>query len=412
MPPRAPRTAGLRETPGLAGFSFSHDWLVNACFVLALAAVLAPLLLLFALRFGLVTALADRLVEHPRNREIIAVGSGRYDGAWFERLGARPEVGFLVPRTRSIAATANLWARDTPDAEPMDVDLVPSAAGDPLLGELPVPEGLDTIVLTARAAERLGVEVGAEVEALVLRTLDGNRERAKRKLRVVAILPELATGRRAALVSLELLTAVESYRDGFAVEAFGADGRPRDQEAERVFASFRLYARSIYDVPELRDLLEAEAVEVKTKASEIETLMALDRNLGTLFWLVATIGGCGYLLSIAASMWAKVERERRSFAILRLLGLSGAAIVAIPMLTALMIGALGLVLALLLYWPAAAAANRLFAETLRAGEVVALLLPQHLAVAALATLAAVALPAAAAGLRAAAIEPAEALREV
>ena len=88
------------------------DWCaearLSACAVLGLAAVLAPLLVLFGLKYGLVATLTERLLADPRTRELLPVGSGRYDAAWFERLRARPEIGFVVPRTRQIAATAEL----------------------------------------------------------------------------------------------------------------------------------------------------------------------------------------------------------------------------------------------------------------------------------------------------------------
>jgi hypothetical protein len=48
------------------------------------------------------------LIENPVNREIRPVGTGYYDHDWLENVRARPAVAFLVPRTRSIAATIEL----------------------------------------------------------------------------------------------------------------------------------------------------------------------------------------------------------------------------------------------------------------------------------------------------------------
>ena len=58
----------------LATRDFGHDWRIALCQVLGLAAVLAPLLVLFGLRFGLIDTLAQRLIEDPRNEL-------RYDAA-------------------------------------------------------------------------------------------------------------------------------------------------------------------------------------------------------------------------------------------------------------------------------------------------------------------------------------------
>ena len=94
-----------REILRLAYRDFAHERRISLCFVLALMAVLAPLLVLFGLKFGLVDTLAQRLVESPANREVLAVGSRRFDEPWFARIAARADVAFVVPNTRRIAAS-------------------------------------------------------------------------------------------------------------------------------------------------------------------------------------------------------------------------------------------------------------------------------------------------------------------
>ncbi|MBW4964452.1 hypothetical protein KZZ06_20900, partial [Sulfitobacter sp. CW3] len=79
-----------------------------ACSVLALVAVMVPLLGLFGLKFGLVSSLTERLETDPATREIIPLGGGRFSSAFIEQLGLRSDVVFAVPRTRQIAATAQV----------------------------------------------------------------------------------------------------------------------------------------------------------------------------------------------------------------------------------------------------------------------------------------------------------------
>ena len=71
----------------LAARDFGHDWRIVLCQVLGLTAVLAPLLVLFGMRFGLIDTLAQRLIEDPRNREIVPAGSGRFDAGVLPRPG-------------------------------------------------------------------------------------------------------------------------------------------------------------------------------------------------------------------------------------------------------------------------------------------------------------------------------------
>ena len=68
----------------LASRDYFHEWLMSGCFVLALAAVLGPMMVLFGLKFGIVGTMVDELIENPHNREVRPVGSGYYDHAWLE----------------------------------------------------------------------------------------------------------------------------------------------------------------------------------------------------------------------------------------------------------------------------------------------------------------------------------------
>ena len=55
----------------LAWQDYRCDARLSWCAILALAAVIAPLLVLFGLKFGLVTTLTERLERDPAVREII-----------------------------------------------------------------------------------------------------------------------------------------------------------------------------------------------------------------------------------------------------------------------------------------------------------------------------------------------------
>lgn len=56
-----------------------HDRIISFCIASSLVAVIAPLLLLFGLRFGIVSQLQDELANDPRNLEIRMLSSGSYD---------------------------------------------------------------------------------------------------------------------------------------------------------------------------------------------------------------------------------------------------------------------------------------------------------------------------------------------
>lgn len=108
-----------------------HDRKVSFCVAASLVAVIAPLLLLFGLKHGVVSQLQNELLRDPRNLEVKMLSSGNYDAAWIAQLRQRPEVGFAIGQTRSLNTQADLLAgqRFVESAE-----VLPSEAGDPLLG--------------------------------------------------------------------------------------------------------------------------------------------------------------------------------------------------------------------------------------------------------------------------------------
>lgn len=404
------RPRSLRNVVALALRDYTHEWRMSACFVIALAAVLAPLLVLFGLKFGIVANMLDQLVENPRSREIRPAGSGHFETEWFEAMRARPEVGFIIPRTRSLAATVQLTSERSHRIVPGE--LIPSAPGDPLLHQAgQIPQGLRQVALSQEAAQKLEVGLGDVVRGSITRQFRGSRQRAELTLEVVAIVGAALFDRIGAFVSLELLVAAENYRDGRAVPELGWEGEA-PHVGERAYPGYRLYAASIYEVAGLERALEAQGLDVRTDAAEIEIVLRMDRNLSLVFWIIAVLGLIGFSLSLGASLWANVDRKRRELSVLRLVGFQSRGIIAFPVLQSLFTGMLGWSVAVLLYLLAEQAINRGLAAQLELGQRICFLLPEHFFVALAITLSAALLAAVLGGVRAAKIQPSEGLREV
>ena len=87
---------GLFNVFRLSSRDYLHEWQMSVCFMLGLAAVLGPMMVLFGLKFGIVGGMLDQLIEDPQKREIRPVGSGRYDAGWIAELWRRADVAFVV----------------------------------------------------------------------------------------------------------------------------------------------------------------------------------------------------------------------------------------------------------------------------------------------------------------------------
>lgn len=396
----------------LAWRDYVHEWRLSLCAVLALAAVLAPLLVLLGLKHGVVSTLIERLAKEPRNRELLPVGSQRLTLDWFDTLRTRPEVAFIIPRTRQIAGTLEMrrpeWGRS------VTVELLPTALGDPLLPQgISPPMESSQLLVTQPVAEKLQLRGGESLAAAVSRSHRGRLEYAQMTVTVTAVLPLAAFSRDAAFARLDLLEAVEDYRDGFAVERFGWPGQPVPTDTpERHYPAFRLYAGTLDQVAPLRDVLLERGVEVETQAADIARIQALNRNLTTVFAIIAVLSASGYACALGVNMLAAVERKRRELSILRLLGLPGRGLMGFPLIQALLTAGFGVMAASLAYLLTSTLINQRFADQVQAGETVCRLTVGQGGIAAATTVLILLFAAGAGGWRAARIEPAEGLRDV
>ncbi len=386
----------------LAWQDYRNDAWLSACSVLALVAVIAPLLVLFGLKFGLVSSLTERLETDPATREIIPLGGGRFSSAFVEQLGQRPDVAFALPRTRQIAATAQVGT--------LTLEMLPTASGDPLLAGVPMPRGLDQIVLSHTAAEKLAARPGDWLETSFARQVAGRVEARRTRLQVLAVVPLEAFARDGLFADLSLLEAAEDYRDGRAVPALGWDGEAVGVSEQRVYPAFRLYARSLVDVEPLRVYFAGQNLLVSTQAHTIAQVQSLSRNLSIVFWIIAGLALSGAFAAIFAGALAAVARKRRELSVLRLLGFSTGALLLFVVMQALYSAGFAAVLSAGLYALAEAGLNQLFVQV--PGEHASHLLSRHYALALVAVLGVSAVAAACGGWRVARIQASEGIRDV
>ena len=399
----------LRQALKLATRDYVHEWQMSACFVLALAAVLGPMLVLFGLKFGIVGSMVESLIEDPGNREIRPASSGNYNRAWIDAIAKRDDVAFVVPKTRSIAATIQLSSPQS--SQIVAVEVISSGRDDPLLaGQGQLVKDLNQVIISQSAAEKLQLEAGDTIDGSLSRRFQGKKERVHLPLTVAAIAPAGAFSRDGLFASINLVEALEDFRDGHAVPAAGWTGNaPLEQ---RSYPGFRLYARSIYDVADLRDNFTRNGINVVTRAADIEMVQRMDNTLSGIYWAIAVIGLAGFSLSLGASLWANVDRKRKELSVLRLVGFRTGHITWFPVLQSVYTATLGWAMACGIYYAAAWGINRMLAPQLNAGQQVCRLLPEHYLMALGLTVAAAVFAAAMAGIRATRIEPSEGLREI
>ncbi len=349
----------FKHVTRLAVADYKDEWLLSLCSVFALAAALVPLLVLLGVKSGIIGTLTSRLLTDPRNLEVVPQGSGAYKLDWLNELATQGNVSFVLPQTRAISASLDFFAEGSNRS--VALGLEPTKKGDPLLEKwLTPPASADAVVLSYSAAQKLQItQRGQTLKGRVSRRVNGQLEQEFITVTVQGILPLEAVQKDVAFVWLELLEAVEDYRDVREVPAFGWQGEQRP-EPRTTYASFRLYAASLDGVEQLRDELTAKGISVYTRAEEIAMVRSLDNAFTILSILLFIVVGSGFFASTMSSALAQVNRKQRSLGVLRVLGFSAADLALFPLIQSLLTGLLGSFAALCLYFLAQSVINYAF----------------------------------------------------
>ena len=387
-----------------------HDRKVSFCITASLVAVIAPLLLLFGLKHGVVDQLQQELLQDPANLQVRMLSSGHYTDDWLQTLRERPEVGFAIGQTRSLNTQADLIVDRRHFIE--SVEVVPTGLQDPLL-DTPLSDLQgDQVMLSEPAARRLNVNAGDTITLRVTRRLDGVNERGERKLTVVAVLDASRFGRAAVFVPLPLLIALERFRDGFRLPSFGPDTGAELNDKTAVYARARIYASDVNQVAMLEQWLNSENIETSSRLREIDNVKAINRVLGLIFGVVALTALIGCIASLVGAFLANIDRKHKDLALLRLLGFTRSGIAWYVILQAVFISLIAYLGGLSLYW----LGSELFDYTLNSsettGQFACHITPLHGLIALLLSLIVAVLVSLIGAARAVNIQPAESLREL
>lgn len=247
----------------LALLDLRHEWVLTLCMVLAIAAVLAPLLILLGLKHGTIQTMRERLIQDPVNREIRPARTLQLSEQWFEHLKTFPEVEFVIP---TILRGSSIVRVITPNqAKQLTLDLVPTAADDPLIleNEGTIPQEGES-VLSYPAAEQLNVKPGTSLTIKVTRTRQSRRESVTTPLRVIAILNPRADALPRLYAPFQFVNDVEAYREGLPV--------PQRQWPGEQAYPFLSYDGLWILVPQPLNRIQQRTLTINTGLVDIQTL--------------------------------------------------------------------------------------------------------------------------------------------
>ncbi len=353
-----------------------HEGLLSLCAVASLVAVIAPLLLLFSLRYGILSSMEHDLKANPLNLEIKMLQGYTLKEDFFKTLRADPHTAFVVEMTRSLSVTADVSANHKAKS---GAECIPTATGDPLFAYSAISNLQDDhdAVISASLAEDLGCAQGDILKIAVPRVRNGRHERAVANFKITGILKaSLATGYKLYL-TLPAITAMEDYRDGYEPLIF-SDGSFLNQ-GRQSYAKARIYAKDLDSVEYLSKKLR-QHFQIADKLFEIEDLKALTRVLNFIFFIIAAVSSTGGLAAMGGLMLAMAARKELALCSLRISGLTDCGVILMLIAENVVLGSLAFLFSLLLYLSGSWLFATYFAPLLGEHKAVSVLTLSHLLV--------------------------------
>ncbi len=353
-----------------------HERVLSICAIAAMTAVLAPLLLLFSLRYGILSTLEHNLSSNPQNLELRMLSGYNLPRSFFEELRSDPNVGFAVEMTRALSVSADVSSNGRVKT---GAECIPTATGDPLLAFSSIKDlaNDDEVVISNSLASDMKAKIGDSIRLAISRIKDSQTQRAVQSFKIKGILPSSLSSGYKLYLPLKVIIAMEDYRDGYEPLIF-SDGS-NENCARESFAKVRLYAKDIDSVKPLSMKLR-EKYNIQDKLAEIEELKALTRTLNFIFITIASVSVIGGALAVGGLIFSGISRKERSLALLRISGLSDLGIVLMIALENMILAMIAFIASFLLYEAGALAFSKYFSQALKDGMVVSMLTPLHLVI--------------------------------
>lgn len=342
----------------LAWRDLCYGWRNSLCFLAAVVGVVLPMMLVLALKQGMLDSIVEGLVEDSKNREIITVGTGRFSQSFFDEVSSDPRVEFIVPATRKINLQIDQVRNPETRQRANKVTVFPSGPRDPLLGA-DVVLG-DGVALTERLSSLLNVQSGDSIELIVRRRLNGVEQVARTSVPVVDVVRTESLSLAALFAPQSLLLKIERFKDDAVITI---ENWQSPVVRPETYVNFRLYVKSLRDVAPVIEFLESEGHSVRARTQDVPLLLAVQGGASVLFSLISVIAIIGFWASLSANIRSSVEHQRLTLSTLIMLGGGVARLQFIPFIQALILVIVGLTCAVPLLLIAVQGVNYVFSNT-------------------------------------------------
>lgn len=328
-----------------------HDRLVSVCIVAAMIAVIAPLLLLFGLKQGVVSQLQYDLAQKPDLLEIKTQGNThRLSQDWIHAVQQREDVSFAIGLTRSLNTEAQVFKTEKAAmnnfTDHLYSEIIPTQVGDPLLKNNLLSIDAKHIAISYALSQKLKVKLGDTLFFRLARVSNGQKKFVHFSAVINYVLEPKDYTRLAVFVPTGFLLGIEYFIDGVKEDFNAIEIIPNTHQ----FANVRIYAKTIQDVLSLSDWLEEQNIKTYSQQSAIQSTLAINSVLSLIFSVIAITALVGGSISLIGSFLANIDRKRQLISTLRLLGFNKSNIMQYITIEVFIITMISFILSLVFYF--------------------------------------------------------------
>ena len=358
----------------LAVSSLRFNRLISLSLIGALCSVIAPLLLLFSLRYGIISSLENNLKSSPVNLELKLKTGYKLDESFFKDLENNPKIDFVLPLTRSLSTTVDIAFNGKIKRE---LSAIPTKKGDPLLRASKLDDTLDAteVYLSENLAHDLGIKSGDSIKYIVSRITDGARQNSVVNFAVKGIVKKEYLSTNAIIVNFDTLIYMEDFKDGYEPPVFSNGSKLN--ENRKFFAKARIYVKTLDDVAPVDTYLRSKNYQTFSMLSSIENLKAISSVLSFIFYAIAITSVVGGIFASAGLILTSVLRAEKSYALLLLTGIKKTKVLMMVLIENTILSSLAYALSLLLFYTGMWVFNHYFTSLLGQGSVVSTLNIMH-----------------------------------
>ena len=353
------------------------DKWMSICTTITICAIIAPLLLLYSLRFGIVNTMQQNIILDPDALRITFRTGAKLDKAFFDTMRANKNVSFVIEQTREISNNLVIAFKN----KRINVNAEASGFGDPILlrSDLSSEFKEKGLYISKAAALALSVDVGDSVTLQIARIANEERQIVRLPFSILGIIKAEYEKREAIYLPLNVIEAIEDYKSGF--EPFIiSDGSKRNLNRD-YYEKAIIYAKDIYSLESIVTYLESQGYDIKSKLYKVQDLKNIKATLDFIFLVIALASSFCAFLVLIGFITGSIRRKLKSIALMRLIGLSPFKIKLMIIMQNIILAFIGSLLALIFFKIGSYIFNYKFKINLGQDSLVSTLMPEHIAIA-------------------------------